>query len=54
MINNKTNETNTLLQIESLFKKICFHNTKKSRLFNYNLSLSLRNKTVYNELQVFT
>ena len=25
MINNKINETNTLLQIKSLIKKICFH-----------------------------
>ena len=25
MINNKINVTNTLLQIKSLFKKICFH-----------------------------
>ena len=25
IINNKINETNTLLQIKSLFKKICFY-----------------------------
>ena len=29
------------------------YNTKKSCLFNHNLSLSFRNKTVYNEILVY-
>ena len=29
ILNNKINETNTLLQIKSLFKKICFHTAFK-------------------------
>ena len=35
--------------LNSLHKKNC---TKKSPLFNYNLSLSFRNKAVYNEILV--
>ena len=40
-----------ILELEFARQK---YSTKKSRLFNYNLSLPFRNKTVYNELTGFT
>ena len=39
-----------ILQLKCATRKYC---TKKSCLFNHNLSLSFRNKTVYNEVLVY-